>query len=65
MSRNKLRRAVDIPHRKTTNVIWRFFTSIRLMIALLTLIIVASIPGNVIPQQEAADAFAYRVVMTL
>jgi cytochrome c biogenesis protein len=61
MSRKKLRRTVDNPYRKTTNVIWRFFTSIRLTIVLLTLIIVASILGTVIPQQEAANAFAHRL----
>ncbi|MCP4682891.1 MAG: cytochrome c biogenesis protein ResB, partial [Desulfobacterales bacterium] len=43
---------------KKANVIWRFFSSVRLIIALLIIIAIVSILGTVIPQQDGAVEFA-------
>lgn len=42
---------------KQTNPIWSFFSSVRLTIVLLTLIVLLSIAGTLIPQQEEAQEF--------
>lgn len=39
------------------NTLWPFFSSVKLAIALLIIISIASILGTIIPQQEAAGAF--------
>ena len=43
------------------NVIWQFFSSIRLTIVLLIILALASILGTLIPQQEGAMEFARRL----
>ena len=37
---------------KTSNVIWNFFSSVKLTITLLIILAIASIVGTIIPQQE-------------
>jgi cytochrome c biogenesis protein len=51
----------DIQESKKPTIIWSFFSSIRLTIALLTVIALASLFGTVIPQQEAAGPFVSRL----
>lgn len=43
------------------NSIWSFFSSVKLTVALLLVIILSSILGTLIPQQEAADAVVHHL----
>lgn len=43
---------------KSSNPIWRFFSSVRLTIVLLIILAIASILGTIIPQKEGAADFA-------
>ena len=46
---------------KRENLLWRFFSSVKLTLALLIILAATSIFGTVIPQQEGALAFAQRL----
>jgi len=46
---------------KKSNVIWSLFSSVNLTIVLLILIVLLSIAGSLIPQQEAAREFSRRI----
>jgi cytochrome c biogenesis protein len=46
---------------KNVSVLWRFFSSVKLTLALLISLATTSIIGTIIPQQEGAMAFAQRL----
>jgi cytochrome c biogenesis protein len=46
---------------KNVSVLWRFFSSVKLTLALLIILATTSVFGTVIPQQEGAMAFAKRL----
>jgi len=51
----------NIQEIKKPNIVWSFFSSVKLTIALLIVIALASIFGTVIPQQEATELFVSRL----
>ena len=51
----------EIKTKNKPNVIWNFFSSVRLTIVLLIILALASIVGTLIPQREAAAEFAQRL----
>jgi cytochrome c biogenesis protein len=46
---------------KNSNLIWRFFSSVKLTLVLLIILAISSLFGTVIPQQEGAVEFARRL----
>jgi len=57
-----MKRTDHLPnHKKKTNVLRSFFSSLKLTIALLVLIVLLSVAGSIIPQQEASFEFIRRI----
>jgi cytochrome c biogenesis protein len=56
-----MERKDHLPNVKETNVFWSFFSSLKLAIALLFFIVLLSIAGSIIPQQEASLEFIRRL----
>lgn len=46
---------------KNSNLIWRFFSSVKLTLVLLIILAIASLFGTLIPQQDSAVEFARRI----
>lgn len=56
-----MKRKDQLPTIKKTNALWSFFSSLKLTIVLLILLVILSVAGSIIPQQEASLEFARRI----